>query len=41
MVFLDSYDFLVPNEYYEQTIGLQSFLLRKSVGDINFSDIIK
>jgi hypothetical protein len=31
---------LAPNEYTENTIGIQAFLLRKSVGDINFSDII-
>jgi hypothetical protein len=31
---------LAPNEYSEKTIGIQAFVLRKSVGDINFSDII-
>ncbi|CAF1534675.1 unnamed protein product [Rotaria magnacalcarata] len=37
---LDCYEFLAPNEYSERTIGIQAFLTRKSVGDINFSDII-
>jgi hypothetical protein len=31
---------LATNEYSDKTIGIQAFLTRKSVGDINFSDII-
>jgi hypothetical protein len=34
------YNFLSPNEYSEETFGLLAFLLRKSVGDINFSDLM-
>jgi hypothetical protein len=30
---------LSPHEYSDKTIGLLAFLLRKRVGDINFSDI--
>ncbi|CAM4894403.1 unnamed protein product [Rotaria socialis] len=37
---LDCYEFLAPHEYSDRTIGIQAFLTRKSVGDINFSDII-
>ncbi|CAF1010978.1 unnamed protein product [Adineta steineri] len=37
---LDCYDFVATNEYSEKTIGIAAFLTRKSVGDINFSDII-
>ncbi|CAF1318521.1 unnamed protein product [Rotaria magnacalcarata] len=36
----ESYNFLAPNEYSEKTLGLLAFLLRKSIGEINFSDII-
>ncbi|CAF3233159.1 unnamed protein product [Rotaria socialis] len=36
----ECYNFLSPNEYSEKTLGLLAFLLRKSVGEINFSDII-
>jgi hypothetical protein len=31
---------LSPHEYPDKTIGLLAFLLRKAVGDINFSDIL-
>jgi hypothetical protein len=37
---LDCYDFIAKNEYAEETIGIQAFLMRKGVGDINFSDLI-
>ncbi|CAF1467510.1 unnamed protein product [Rotaria sp. Silwood1] len=37
---LDCYEFLASNEYSEKTIGIQAFVTRKSVCDINFSDII-
>ncbi|CAF2722281.1 unnamed protein product [Rotaria sp. Silwood2] len=37
---LDCYDFLASNEYSEKTIGIQAFVTRKSICDINFSDII-
>ena len=37
---VDCYDFVSPNEYSENTFGLFAFLLRKGVGDINFSDIL-
>ncbi len=29
-----------PNEYPDTTCGILAFLLRKLVGDINFSDIL-
>jgi hypothetical protein len=31
---------LSPHEYSDKIIGLPAFLLRKGVGDINFSDIL-
>jgi hypothetical protein len=31
---------LSSHEYSDKTIGLLAFLLRKTVGDINFSDIL-
>ena len=37
---LDCYNFFAPHEYSEKTFGILAFLLRKSVGTINFSDII-
>ncbi|CAF1016883.1 unnamed protein product [Adineta steineri] len=36
----DCYNFLAPNEYSNKTFGLLAFLLRNSVGEINFSYII-
>ncbi|CAF1106330.1 unnamed protein product [Rotaria sp. Silwood1] len=36
----ECYNFLLPNEYSNKTLGLLAFLLRKSVGEINFSDIM-
>jgi len=36
----ECYNFLTNNEYSDKTIGLFAFILRKSVGDINFSYII-
>ncbi|CAF1180582.1 unnamed protein product [Adineta steineri] len=36
----DCYSFLAPNEYSNKTFGLLAFLLRNSVGEINFSYII-
>ncbi|CAF3556939.1 unnamed protein product [Adineta steineri] len=36
----DCYNFLAPNEYSNKTFGLLAFLLRNSVGEINFSSIL-
>ncbi|CAF0805019.1 unnamed protein product [Rotaria sordida] len=36
----ECYNFLSPNEYSNKTLGLLAFLIRKSVGEINFSDIM-
>ncbi|CAF1076007.1 unnamed protein product [Adineta steineri] len=36
----DCYSFLAPNEYSNKTFGLLAFLLRNSVGEINFSSIL-
>jgi len=33
-------DFLFPHEYPSETIGIFAFVLRKSVGEINYSDIM-
>ena len=37
---LDCHNFLYPHEYTEETIGLFACLLRRSVGDINFSILL-
>ncbi|CAF1038276.1 unnamed protein product [Adineta ricciae] len=34
------YEFLAPNEYSERTFGVLAWLVRNSVGEINFSSII-
>ncbi|CAF1038256.1 unnamed protein product [Adineta ricciae] len=34
------YEFLAPNEYSDKTFGLLAFLIRNSVGEINFSSIM-
>ncbi|CAF0767381.1 unnamed protein product [Adineta ricciae] len=34
------YEFLAPNEYSDKTFGLLAFLVRNSVGEINFSSIM-
>ncbi|CAF0767400.1 unnamed protein product [Adineta ricciae] len=36
----DCYEFLAPNEYSEKTFGLLAWLVRNSVGEINFSSIM-
>ncbi|UJR22445.1 hypothetical protein I4U23_025505 [Adineta vaga] len=36
----ECYQFLSPNEYSEKTFGLLAFLVRSSVGEINFSPIM-
>ncbi|UJR22444.1 hypothetical protein I4U23_025504 [Adineta vaga] len=36
----ECYAFLAPNEYSEKTFGLLAFLVRSSVGEINFSSIM-
>ncbi|CAF1076025.1 unnamed protein product [Adineta steineri] len=36
----ECYNFLAPNEYSNKTFGLLAFLLRNSVGEINFSSIL-
>lgn len=33
------YNFLTNNEYSEKTFGLPVFILRNTIGDIDFSDI--
>lgn len=36
----DCYDFLYPRDYTEETVGLFACLLRRSLGDINFSALL-